>query len=247
MQQQQITRVTKYCIPGVTLTPRGDHWQIRKIGLTAERVKEDPAFAKTRKKAKEFGRAIQFAQKLGGILTQATGIRKIMPRLTGRIVKVMQGNTTGMQEGETLVEGDWQMLEGFEGNPQQPWKEVISYPYQCRYNREQQEITVHFPAHKPAACMQNNGETTHYRIRLIVIKVDEAGQVSLVARVQSTLLPYKPITIPQLNLTASLIGTGRRLYIAVLHLQWYKPGKNGCLVADKKLGALTIIGTYKCA
>ncbi|WP_315818211.1 hypothetical protein [Paraflavitalea speifideaquila] len=54
-------KISRAAIPGYSLIPQGDHHQVRMITLTADRVKKDPAFHRTRICAGDFKKQLTWA------------------------------------------------------------------------------------------------------------------------------------------------------------------------------------------
>lgn len=237
--------VTKHAIRGVTLTPRDGYYQIRKINLTADRVKKDPAFRRTRMQAKQFGSVVTLTKRLGEALLPATGVKIAARKLTSVLARAIQSDTVNVPGFRTVLEGQWQYLQGFDLNAKAPLNEVMNAVCACRYNETTQEINVQVPVLIPAINLAPPPGSTHYRVKCTVISVDETHAMEQSPWQQSTLIPIKQVTMPATNKTFK-IATGKpRLHLVVLFIQWYGPAAG----KDKQLhttpGSLNIVAAYK--
>src|SRR5687767_1020391 len=96
MENTKSTRISKHAIPGVTLTPRDGYYQIRKINLTAERVKEDPAFRRTRLHAKQFGSVVTLIKNIGQALRPGTGVKIAARKLNSVLARAVQADSANI-------------------------------------------------------------------------------------------------------------------------------------------------------
>ncbi len=247
MKKEKITRVTKYCIPGVTLTPHEDYWQIRKIGLTAERVKKDPLFSNTRKRAREFAGASRLAQKIAAFLIPGTGIKKAVPRLTGALVKAIE-HSPHLKPGCPLDEQiNWRALEGFDFNHQALWNDTALLSCRFQISQERQEMTIHLPAYKPPDCIHPPPGITHYRVAASIISLDNREHLEHSGWTQSSLFPCKPINLPNSVLICKLGTLHQRWHMVLMRILWYGPCPGNSILHKKQLpGPLTVTAIYKC-
>lgn len=234
MRQRKTNRVSKHAIRGVTLTQKEGYWQIRKIGLTAERVKNDPAFANTRKQAATFAAALQLAHHINAVLAPPTGIKKLVPGLVAAITKLLCRDKDGNSGWQAWQDSREQWLEGCDLNPQAAWNNTVSFMPSCQYNEEQGRLIVHIPEHKPAAGIQAPPGVKYYRIRTAVITLEGEGPAITGTWAQSSCWPLKPLTIPSFKIQKELPATSRCLHLVFIYLQWYGAGREGtdCVKSD---------------
>lgn len=244
--EQESTKITKRFIPGCTLTPRDGYYQIRKIGLTAARVKKDPAFGRTRQHAKEFGAMVKIAQSIVAGLLPHTGIKVGVRRLSGLLFRATQADATNPPGSRSLLQGNWQALEGFDLNARVSLKDTIHKECSCKYHGDRAAISLYLPSIIPAVHTVPPEGATHFRIKAVVITVKGEQEVEAGAWRQSTLLPVKNVTVPPVCLSFNVDAQPSALQLVILYLQWYLPGKdNASLSKSKTPGALNIVKVLK--
>jgi hypothetical protein len=246
MKPKQIKRVTKYCLPGVTLANKGDYWQIRKIGITGDRVKKDPVFARTRAQAAKFTHAIEWARKINNTVLEDTGLKKSPGRLAGILVKTMP---PGFQEADSVFTGlmeNGDALVGFEFNENAQWKDMQHVQYRSTYNLRHCRWKFHLQLHKPASSFKPPEGITHYRIVASAITINKEGKMVLTEGKRLTLLPLKAIQRQPLCLEVEAVVDQDQVCFALLHMQWYRRLPNNDQIMPASIpGAITITAMYK--
>ncbi|MCW3808140.1 hypothetical protein OM074_21150, partial [Marinilabiliaceae bacterium D04] len=97
----------------------GEYLARTKGGVDGERIKKDPAFARTRENGAEFGRAGKAGKLLRSALKTPiaqSADKKVSSRLTSQMVKVIQADVTNGRGERNVVDGDLNLLQGFEFN-----------------------------------------------------------------------------------------------------------------------------------
>lgn len=237
---KQTKQLSKRAIPGFSLLPRDGYYQVRKIGLTAERVKKDPAFKKTRRLAQEFATVIKLSKSIGEALLSRTGVKKMAPTLTSAIMKAVQIDSTNLPGYRRLHNGQWQALEGLDLNQQALLNDICRVRVACQYNRQAREIKLQVPPMIPAIQMDRPPTATHYRIMTTIINIDARYKVTSNAWQQSTLIPVKHITVPPVYKIVKINSEEEGLHLVLLFIQWY-----GRLPKEDKLGWNRIPGPLK--
>ena len=95
------------------------HLAREKGGIDASRIKNDPAFQRTRENGSEFGRAGKAGKILRTalralLLNSADG--RMVSRLTQAMVKVIQADVTSVRGLRNVIDGEAELLAGFEFN-----------------------------------------------------------------------------------------------------------------------------------
>src|SRR5689334_2719328 len=90
-----------------------------KSSLSRERVRRDPAFARTRENSREFGQVGKAAGLLRRAFFGAAGNAlgyKVVNKLVARLYPVMQMDEVSRRGQRSILNGDLRLLEGFEFN-----------------------------------------------------------------------------------------------------------------------------------
>src|SRR5215831_4181203 len=95
------------------------HLAREKGGIDADRIKNDPAFQRTRENGSEFGRAGKAGKVMRTalrtmLLNSADG--RMVSRLTQQMMKVIQADTTSERGQRNVIDGEALLLNGFEFN-----------------------------------------------------------------------------------------------------------------------------------
>jgi hypothetical protein len=234
--------ISKRAIPGVILTPSDGYYKIRKIGLTGDRVKVDPAFHNTRKQAKEFGSIINWLKPIVNHLLMGKKIKGARSRFTGALVKAIMSDNSNELGNRKLAEGDWKALIGFEFNTAATWHKMVHAEGRTLYNHSKGEIQYVFPAIVPAVQVKAPPEVTHYRVKATVVSITDAQEVNCLPWQQSTILPCKEIRMPAIKMNFNVAKTGTALHLVVIYMQWYtKELKSGRVNKSTICGSMYII------
>jgi hypothetical protein len=90
-----------------------------KGGIEASRIANDPNFQRTRENGAEFGTAGKAGKMLRNsirALLQNVSDGRMVGRLTQEMVKVLQADVTSVRGQRNVIDGEAELLEGFEFN-----------------------------------------------------------------------------------------------------------------------------------
>ena len=241
MKGSKKVRITKRCIPGVILQPKDGYWQVRQIGLTAKRVKTDPAFKKTRQQAKELAQAAQVGKLLSDALLPGTGIRKIWPRLIPLIRKALQVDAAGIVGNRDILKADWSVLQGFECNNDRPFNSAVQVLPAIQWLPEKNQVILTMPPFKPADSIAPPEGIGYCRIYTLYAYIDIHSNSTTVKKYRSTLIPWKPISIRIKPLIAAMNSEENKLHLLAVGVEWYtKNNSNGTVVRSSMPGSLMV-------
>lgn len=151
------------------------HLAREKGGIDAKRIANDPAFQRTRENGSEFGRA----GKAGKVLR--TSIRSLLlnssdnrmvSRLTQSMIKVIKADTTSIRGARNVIDGEAELLIGFEFNINATLGSSMFAPYTGTIDRSSGEITVAFAPFVPANMIAAPSGTTHFKIISAGMEID---------------------------------------------------------------------------
>jgi hypothetical protein len=214
-------RVTKRCIPGVTLHPRDGYYQIRHIGLTAQRVKTDPAFHNTRREARKFTHIVKVAKTINDAIFRTSGIKKTLPRIIPLVKKALNADTIGELNTSNPAEAGWAWLQNFEGDPANPWHAAISVTPGIQVVPQQQQFIVTFPAIIPASVIHPPLEITHSRIYTLCASIDVGNYTYSTQKARTTIIPCCNSTIQLKPLMTNVKKEEGQLHLLAMGVEWY--------------------------
>jgi hypothetical protein len=227
-------KISRTAIPGYSLIPKGDHHQIRKITLTAERIKEDPAFVRTRICAGGFAKAARLGKRIRNALLQHTSIKTTAPLLAGRLFTALRS------AGHDLSTAFFDNVIGFNFNFRVDWQQCTTIEPEVVANTNKKWITTRLPAFIPADTLMPPAGITHCRIYTITaaINCNEVEETETITKT-TTLIPIKQIQVKAKHLDAELAQMVGRLIIVAVGIHWY--GSSQRALVRKCPGPLTIV------
>lgn len=145
-----------------------------KGGVDAKRFKTDPKFARSRENAAEFGRA----GAAGGVLRRAlkpllanSTDRRLISRLTGALVHVLQGDKINPRGKRCVADGNLLLLQGFEMNSAST-PSAVHLPLQAKVSRATGRASVSIPAFDPSSILKPPAGATHFRLVAAGVEAD---------------------------------------------------------------------------
>lgn len=150
-----------------------------KGGVDASRIQNDPNFVRTRENGAEFGRA-GAAGKLLRTALRALLINiadsRMASRLTAEMVKVIQADATNVRGLRNVIDGEAELLKGFEFNLDGKLGSTFFAPFAPAIDRAAGNLTVDVPAYIPGNMIGAPQGATHFRLIAAGVEVDfEAG------------------------------------------------------------------------
>ena len=140
-------------------------------GITKERIKNDPAFARTRENNSEFGRMVRAMKQLKDSVSRILlNDRFYFGRLTKRGMEVVQGDAVNDRGERNVWQGDLKLLEGFEFIDGVSLEGLGLRP-EVVYNRVSGALDVELSAYVPQHLVSPAG-ASHYKIRLAATEHD---------------------------------------------------------------------------
>lgn len=247
MKRANQSRQYKHAIPGAVLIPKDGYYQIRKAGVTAERVKKDAAYHATRLQAREFKQVALQAHLIRNALLNGTGIKQRTCLLNGALKRVLRSDVTHSTGHRCLMNCDLSDLEGYNFNEKAPLKQVFALDTSLSYQPHHPFLTIVIPAFIPSEVMKAPAGVLHARIFAVSASIDFATMTFEVSREQTTLIPIRAITVKETRLCIRVKATESRLQIVALGIQWYSKLRGSQVIQQsKKAGSLAILKAWHC-
>jgi hypothetical protein len=213
------------------------HLAREKGGIDASRIKNDPAFQRTRENGSEFGRA----GKAGKILRTAlralllnSSDGRMVSRLTQAMVKVIQADVTSVRGLRNVIDGEAELLTGFEFNIRGKLGTSLFAPFVGVIDRTTGEITVDLASFIPSNMIAAAAGTTHFKIISAGAEVDFEAETFVATNSETAIMPWDitpTVAISHTNLVTP--NSTKPLFLA-LGVEFYQqvngtmyPLKNG--------------------
>lgn len=213
------------------------HLAREKGGIEASRIQNDPAFQRTRENGAEFGRA----GKAGKILR--TSLRalllriadsRMVGRLTQSMVKVIQADTVNDRGLRNVIDGEAELLSGFEFNIRGKLGTSLYAPFTGTIDRVSGEITVQVDPFVPVNMIAAPTGTTHFKVVSAGAEVDFEAETFVSSHTESAILPWDANPTVAITQTNQVTPASTKPLFQALGIEFYQevngqmyPLKNG--------------------
>ena len=211
------------------------HLAREKGGIEASRIKNDPAFQRTRENGSEFGRAGTAGKilrtSLRSLLVNSADGRMVS-RLTQAMVKVIQADMISVRGLRNVIDGEAELLNGFEFNIRGKLGTSLFAPFVSVIDRASGAISVDLDSFIPANMIAAPSGTTHYKIISAGAEIDFEAETFVEAHSETAILPWDAAaTVPISQVNAVTPGSTKPLFLA-LGVEFYQE-VNGQMYALK--------------
>lgn len=229
-------------IGGVTFYKSKDGYMAReKGGVPADRIKNDPAFQRTRENGSEFGRAGNAGKVLRNsirvLLLKASDFRMVS-RLTQQMVKVIQMDAINPRGLRNVIDGEAELLQGFDFNINGKLGTTLFVPYSVQLDRASGNASADLEKFVPQTSIAAPGGTTHFKLISAAISVDFEEQTFETKMSESVIHPWDTTEIPASTLDNALTAASTHPLFFVLGVEFFQevngekyPLKNGAFNA----------------
>lgn len=163
-------------IAGINFYKSKDGYLVReKGGVSAERIKKDPAFQRTRENGSEFGRAGTSGKILRNAirpLLQKASDSRMVSRLTREMIKVIQMDQTSPRGQRNVIDGEAVLLKGFDFNINGKLGNTLYAPQTVEITRTSGLCEVNIPPFVPTVMIAAPSGTTHFKLLSAAVAVD---------------------------------------------------------------------------
>jgi hypothetical protein len=138
-----------------------------KGGIPAERIKNDPAFQRTRENGEEFGRAGSAGKVLRNalrLLVQPIADSRMVSRLTQKMYEVVKADGTSTRGQRNVLDGELEMLKGFEFNARGLLSTTFYAPFVATVDRVTGALKIAIAAFIPTDAIAAPEGATHFRL-----------------------------------------------------------------------------------
>jgi hypothetical protein len=213
------------------------HLAREKGGIDASRIASDPAFQRTRENGSEFGRAGKAGKVLrtslrGLLLNSADG--RMVSRLTQQMVKVIQADTTSDRGLRNVIDGEAELLAGFEFNIRGKLGTSLFAPFVANIDRVTGEIKVDLASFIPSNMIASPTGTTHFKIISAGAEIDFETETFVEAHSETAILPWDVTPTAVISQTNMVTPNSTKPLFLALGIEFYQqvngqmyPLKNG--------------------
>ena len=190
-----------------------------KGGVDGTRIASDPAFQRTRENGSEFGSAGAAGKLLRTALRAlilSAADNRMVGRLTREMVKVIQADLVSTRGQRNVIDGEAELLQGFEFNISGKLSTTLFAPYTPSINRVTGELSLNIPSFVPANMIGAPSGATHFKINTAGAEVDFTNGTYVVDTQSSAELPINGVATAVINLVNSVtVNSIHPLFLAV--------------------------------
>ncbi len=196
-----------------------------KGGIPADRIANDPAFARTRENGEEFGRAGAAGKLLRTAfraLLQNASDTRLVGRLTAELMKVIQADATSERGMRNVIDGETEMLKGFEFNIAGKLGTTLFAPYTSTIDRPTGELKVTVPAFIPINMIAAPAGATHFKLVSAGASIDFEAGVYNAASSETAILPISSVATAATDLINNVTAASTHPLFLVLGIAFYQ-------------------------
>ena len=196
-----------------------------KGGIDANRIASDPAFQRTRENGNEFGAAGKAGKMLRvalRALLQNTADNRMVSRLTQEMVKVVQADAINARGERNVIDGEAELLEGFEFNKNGKLGSALYAPFAAVINRVTGLLNVDIPSYVPVNMISAPGGTTHYKIISAGSEIDFENETFVIDNNNYAILPWDSVVTTALNLSNAVTANSTHPLFMALGIEFYQ-------------------------
>ena len=208
-----------------------------KGGVSAEKIANDPAFQRTRENGEEFGRAGKAGKLLRNAIRamlQNASDSRMVGRLTQKMVEVIQEDVTNPRGQRNVIDGEAELLEGFEFNISGKLGTTLYAPFTGTIDRVAGTLTANIPAFVPINMLAAPGGSTHFKIVSAGAEVDFENETFVIDTQATAVLPWDSAATAVINLINTVTANSTHPLFLALGIEFYQqvngqmyPLKNG--------------------
>lgn len=194
-----------------------------KTGVSGSRIKNDPAFERTRENGEEFGRAGKAAKVLRSAfrpLILKKGDSRMVGRLTQEMVKVLQADTVSVRGKRNVLDGELELLRGFEFNLDGPLGQTLFAPYSVVIDRNAGTLTVTIPAFSPSVMAVAPEGATHFKLSAGGAEIDFEASTHQSSFASSAEISLRASEQPEITLVANVTPASTKPLFVLLGIEF---------------------------
>ena len=167
-------------------------------------------------------------------LLQNASDSRMVSRLTQIMVDVIHEDTTNPRGQRNVIDGEAELLEGFEFNINGKLGTTLYAPFTGTIDRVAGTLTANVPAFVPINMIAAPGGTTHFKIVSAGAEVDFENETFVMDSQATAVLPWDATATAVINLTNAVTANSTHPLFLALGIEFYQqvngqmyPLKNG--------------------
>jgi hypothetical protein len=236
---------SRTAIPGYSLVPKGEYYQVHKVGLTGKKVRTHPAFKNTRKRAEYMATAARLSKLIRHAFLEGVDIKQRPGLLNGLLIKILETGQFDSMGRKTFLGADFSPLHNFQFNPAVSIDQTTRLPFTAMVTPFEQQVRIIVPPFVPVNEIERMSTYTHCRIVFMAVEINLLTMTATTQTKRTTLIPWKKIQIAQQELAFKFQGETACLHMLAVRIDWYAAiGWSKQVVKRPVLGPLTMINIF---
>jgi hypothetical protein len=207
------------------LKTRDGYLAKEKTSISAERIATDPAFERTRENGAEFARAGKAGKLVRAafrsVLKGGTHGR-LASRLTTEMMRVIKADTTSVRGMRNVIDGEAQLLQGFDFNEQGALSSTLFAPFVATIDRVAGTLRVSIPPFVPNAMIGYPAGATHFRIAAAGAAIDFEQEQFEQSASETALLPLDATATQAVELVNNVTENSTHPMLLILGIEFYQ-------------------------
>ncbi len=213
-------------VGGISFYKSQDGYLAReKGGPTAEKIKTDPNFQRTRENGAEFGRAGAAGRLLRTVFRsylQDAADNRMVSRLTKDMVAVVKADATSQRGQRNVLDGELEMLEGFDFNINSKLARTMYAPFTPVIDREGGTQTVSMPEFIPLNAIAFPLGTTHVKFITAGAEIDFENERYNISTAESQEIALDATQTPVITLATNLTPASLLPIFLIMGIVFYQ-------------------------
>jgi hypothetical protein len=196
-----------------------------KGGVSGTRIATDPAFERTRENGVEFGHAGTAAKLLRKSIRTLLNKGKdsrVGSRLTRAMMKVVKSDATSTRGQRNVLDGETEMLQGFDFNINAPLGSTLFAPYNVTINRVAGTSEISLTPFVPADSIAAPSGATHFTIVSAGVEIDFEGGVTVQQSADGGVMPLDHSAAASVTMTHTLTANSTHPIFVLLGVQFFQ-------------------------
>ena len=196
-----------------------------KGGITAERMRTDPAFQRTRENMAEFGRAGKAGKVLRSSimsLLRTAADRRMVSRLTKEMVKVIQMDAINPRGQRNVIDGEAELLQGFEFNIHGKLGTSLSVPFAGTIDRVTGDGVIAIEPYIPTDSVAAPSGSTHYKLVSAAMDINFESETYASEKNETPVSPWDSVLTSALQLNTNLSAASINPLFLVFGINFYQ-------------------------
>jgi hypothetical protein len=196
-----------------------------KGGVSADRIQNDPSFQRTRENMDEFGRAGAAGKLLRMAFRtylQNAADNRMVSRLTKAMTDVIKADATNTRGQRNVLDGELEMLEGFEFNNDGKLSATVYTSYTATIDRVTGMLKLNFFPFSPANAIAAPEGATHLKFISCGASIDFEGGIFESGIDESLEIEITQLPVPTVELVNSVTPNNTHPLFLVLGIEFYQ-------------------------